>query len=99
MSKHIPNKTQEIAFDNVIKAIRKAQKSGLVFYAKSKKLVAYTKQADDYIENQVGFEKSLSGRFGQLYNLGESVLQDSGADDYGAYVSEKDAKKYNPENY
>ena len=92
MIKFTPTIEQEKAYKDVIKAIKKAKKLGLVFYGKSGALVAYTKQADDYIENN--FRESLRGRGGQVDNLHENILADSGADDYGSYLTKEDEEKY-----
>lgn len=99
MSKHIANDAQRKAFDKLVKAFKEAKKSGLVIYAKSEKIVAYTKQADNYIENEHGFEKSLRGQGYQVPNLNANLLADSGADDYGCYMTIEDNHKYNPDNY
>ena len=99
MSKHIANKKQELAFNSLIKAFKEAKKTGLVIYAKSEKLVAYTKQADDYVKNEHGFEKCLSSYGGQIPYLSCSLLADSGADDYPSYIDKADAEKFNPDNF
>ena len=97
MSKHIPNERQKKAFAQVIKAIERAKKAGLVFYAKSNALVAYTKNADDYA-NQWDFSTLLSRAEGRTIPfLGENILTDSGADDYVGYMTKEDQKKYNPD--
>lgn len=84
---------QEEAFKKVEKAIKDAKKLGLVFYAKSEKLVAYTKQANDYIEED--FESSLRGKGNQVECISKSgLINDSGADDYGCYRTEADEEKY-----
>lgn len=92
--KYIANKSQVAAFNKVIKAIQAAKKTGLVFYAKQWNIVAYTKEADNYIENIIGFERSLRGGNGQVHNLSSNILADSGADDYGSYATTED----NPDN-
>lgn len=91
--KHIPNKKQIQAFEDVIEAINKARKLRLVFYGKQDNLVAYTKEADMYISN-FDFEKTLSTGFKAVPFLQDNVLDDSGADDYSCYLSEQDERKY-----
>jgi len=92
MGKFSPTPEQKKAFKDVISVIKKAKKLGLVFYGKSEKLVAYTTKADDYIEQD--FSNSLGTGFSQVENLSESILSDSGADDYGSYRSLSDEKKF-----
>lgn len=99
MGKHIANDKQRKAFDALIKAFKACNKAGLVIYAKSEKLVAYTKQADNYIEVEHGFEKCLRSYCGQVPCLTSNILADSGADDYASYVSEEDHDKYNPHDF
>jgi len=88
-NKYIPSQVQVKAFENVIKAIRDANKKGLVFYGKQENLVAYTKEADRYA-NQFDFGNLLRGRGCEIHFLNESILIDSGADDYGRYMSIED---------
>lgn len=99
MSKHIANEKQRKAFDKVISAIKAANKTGLVIYAKSQSLVAYTKQADHYVEEEHGFENCLRGRGYQIPNLSQSILADSGADDFPCYITMEDNNKFNPDHY
>jgi len=87
------SKTQQKAYDSVIRAIKSAQKKGLVFYGKSGNLVAYTKQSDSYVD-QNGFEACLRANTEQIENLSTSILQDSGADDYPSYINESDSPFY-----
>lgn len=94
MGKHEPTKAQEKAFKDVISAIKKAKKAGLVFYAKQWNLVAYRKEADDYLES-FNFSEVLSGKGSVVEYLSDNVLSDSGADDYGRYISFEDEEKYN----
>jgi len=92
--KHQANKKQEEAFKEVVNSFKKARKLGLVFYAKSDTLVAYTKQADSYI-SEIDFHKACGFEFSQVPNLGSlECITDSGADDYGTYRSEEDEFKY-----
>lgn len=84
---------QERVFKSLIRVFKKAKKQGLVFYAKSDSLVAYTKDADDYIEED--FEGSLGTRFSPVPYLSSSnCISDSGADDYGNFRSLEDQEKY-----
>lgn len=94
--KHTANKKQEEAFEALKKAFSKCKKNGLVIYAKCGNIVAYTKQADNYVENEHGFETCLSSCNGSIPYLSANVLADSGADDYPNYVSEEDSIKFNP---
>ena len=95
--KHVPTEAQEKAFDAVVKAIQAAKKKGLVFYGKCSALVAYTKHADTYIEDELGFDNSLRGMGSQVPFLSKDLLADSGADDYGHYPTEADERKYTEE--
>ena len=90
--KFAANKKQQEAFNKVIKAIENAQKLGLVFYGKQENLVAYTKQAHNYIEED--FSSSLYGDGNQIEHLSKNVLFDSGADDYGRYRMKEDEERY-----
>ncbi|MBC7750068.1 MAG: hypothetical protein H7Z76_16105 [Methylotenera sp.] len=91
--KFSPTKVQEDAFKKVEKAIKEAKKKGLVFYGKSGSLVAYTKQADKYIEED--FKSSLSGQGNQVECISKTgLINDSGADDYGSYRTKSDEEKY-----
>lgn len=93
-----PNKIQEAAFKKVVKAMQEAKKAGLVFYGKSDVLVAYTRQAEDYV-NQHGFSKLLGRGTRQIPNLlGRNVLHDSGADDYPCYATKKDEQEDGEDN-
>lgn len=93
---HIPNKKQEEAFNDVIKAINKAKKLGLVFYGKQYSLVAYTKEADKYIGSDVW--NTLRTGFNVIPHLTKNVLSDSGADDYSCYLTKEDEIKYSEES-
>lgn len=89
-----PNKEQILAYKKVFKAIKEAQKKGLVFYGKSGNLVAYTKQADKY-NNEVDFSETLGTGFSQIDCISESgLITDSGADDYPCYRSQSDEDMY-----
>lgn len=91
--KFTPTLEQEKAYKKVASAIKNAQKSGLVFYGKSGSLVAYTKQADEYIEKD--FEGSLASGRNQIACISETgLISDSGADDYGCYRTERDEERY-----
>lgn len=84
-----PTEEQKLAYKKVAKAIKEAKRKGLVFYGKSGSLVAYTKQADAYVES-IGFEKCLGG-YGQIDCISETgLIKDSGADDYPSYQSLED---------
>jgi hypothetical protein len=91
--KHTPNKKQIEAFNDVIIAMEKAIKLGLNFYGKQNFLVAYTKNADNYI-NKYDFEKTLTTGNKVVPYLQEQILNDSGADDYSCYISKEDELKY-----
>lgn len=89
MGKHTPTKKQEEFFKEVEKAFIKARKAGLVFYGKCGSLVAYKKNADDYIEQD--FEGSLATGLKEIEFLSSNkCIIDSGADDYGSYRNESD---------
>jgi hypothetical protein len=93
MGKFTPTKKQEEAFNEVVKAFKKARKTGLVFYGKCGTLVAYKRNADNYIESD--FELSLRGGGGQIENLSSlGCISDSGADDYGCYLTQGDEDLY-----
>lgn len=80
-----PTKEQRKAFKKVADAIKLAQKAGLVFYGKSDSLVAYTVEANDYIENY-GFERCLNNGNKQIEHISQTgLINDSGADDYPCY--------------
>ena len=88
--KFSPNKKQDLAFKKVAKAIKDAQKTGLVFYAKSDCLVAYTKQADKY-NSEVDFRYTLGTGFSQVSCISQTgLIIDSGADDYPSYRTRAD---------
>ena len=89
-----PSKEQETAFKKVAKAIKDAQKIGLVFYGKSGSLVAYTKQADKY-NNEVDFQETLGTGLNEVDFISQTgLISDSGADDYACYRSVFDQNKY-----
>ncbi len=95
MSKHIPNKKQTKAFEQVIKAIDRAKKAGLVFYGKQDNLVAYTKQANDYIK-QYDFDRICATGYRAIPYISDSCLTDSGADDYPCYKKDTHQHKFYP---
>jgi len=99
MSKHILNKKQTKAWLSLLKAFDNAKKSGLVLYGKCGSLVAYTKDAEKYVNDNGGFNRCLRGRHGEIPHESSVVLNDSSADDFVAYISESDRKKYNPDNF
>lgn len=88
-----PTEKQKKAFKAVIAAIKRANKSGLVFYGKSDYLVAYKKNADEYID-EVDFSDGLATGFSEIEHLSARALSDSGADDYSCYRSYEDQEKY-----
>jgi len=93
MGKFTPTEKQEQAFKDVVKAFKKAKRLGLVFYGKSDSLVAYKKNADEYIESN--FEASLRGGGNQVQKLqARGCLNDCGADDYGRYLTIEDQEYY-----
>jgi hypothetical protein len=94
MKVHTATKAQKKAFDSVVKAINRAKSLGLAFYGKQDSLVAYTNQADDYV-NEIGFDRSLRG-VAQIPYISAIVLTDSGADDYSCYKTQADKEKFNP---
>lgn len=94
--KHTANKKQTEAFEALVKAFKRCKNTGLVLYAKSEFVVAYTKQADEYVEKKHGFETCLASCNGQIPCLSANVLADSGADDYASYVSEEDKLRFDP---
>jgi hypothetical protein len=96
MGLHTPTEEQEKAFKSVIRAINKAKKTGLVFYSKQWSLVAYRKEANDYAQ-QFDFEKLFGKSSATIEFLSESVLFDSGADDYPQYFTKEDEEKYTAE--
>ena len=100
MSKHIATKEQEKAFKQAVSALKKCKKLGLRIYAKQYNLVAYTKEADDYADENCPLHLlPRVDNFGVIPHLNaSSVLSDSGADDYAVYISQEDADKYNPDD-
>lgn len=98
---HIANKEQEKAFKEAVAALKKCKKLGLKVYAKQYDLVAYTKAADDYADEKCPLHRlSDVGNYGNIpYLVSNSILADSGADDYAVYVSQKDADKFNPDGF
>lgn len=93
---HIPNKKQEEAFKEAVKAIKKCKRLGLRVYGKQNSLVAYTKDADDYIsDNDLMAQRKFCG---EIPHLANTCLQDSGADDYPNYATYEDQEKHNPDN-
>jgi hypothetical protein len=85
---------QNKAFKSVERAIKKAQKSGLIFYGKSGSLVAYTKDAADYADED--FEKCFGyGTGTQIDCISETgLIRDSGGDDYPNFITEDDEELY-----
>lgn len=95
---HNATKKQEKAFENVVKAMNKAKAVGLHFYAKQFNLIAYTEQADNYL-NRYDFQKYFgygTSKNTVPYLSAHSILDDSGADDYQYYLTDKDFKNHNP---
>jgi hypothetical protein len=93
MGEFTPTEKQEKLFKEVTKAFSKARKAGLVFYGKGDTLVAYKKNADDYIEED--FAISLRGEGGEIEHLSSlKCINDSGADDMGCYITQEDAELY-----
>jgi hypothetical protein len=89
-----PNEKQEKAFDKVSKAIKDAKKAGLIFYGKCGQLVAYTKQADEYVEKN-GFLNCFGTMQGQIPNISMAgLIKDSGADDYPQFISDADEREF-----
>lgn len=86
---HIPNATQKRLYRNVIRAIERAQRGGLVFFGKQWYLTAYTVEANEYIRNSPSYASDGQGN-GDIPNLAEKVLEDSGADDTFFYDEPED---------
>jgi len=85
---------QKKAFKVVEIAIKKAQKTGLVFYGKSGSLVAYTKDAANYTDEN--FESCFGfGTGHQIDCISKTgLIRDSGADDYPNYRTKADEELY-----
>ena len=98
---HIATKEQEKAFKEAVNAIKKCRNLGLRVYAKQHDLVAYTKDANDYADEKCPLHRlSYVDNHGTIpYLCGNSILSDSGADDYAVYTSQQDAYKFNPEGH
>lgn len=90
------NKAQRSALQSVKRAFQKAQAAGIVFYAKSDSLVAYTKECDKYSDEEFStFEKSLASGAPQLpYVSMGGIIVDSGADDYPCFKNNEDYQDY-----
>jgi hypothetical protein len=89
-----PTSKQQQAFKRVERAIKDAKKEGLIFYGKSQSLVAYTKEADDYIRTN-GFEKCFGTNAGQIPCISKlDLINDSGADDYPQFLTKSDEEYY-----
>ena len=82
------------AFKSVERAVKKAQKTGLVFYGKSGSLVAYNKDAADYADSD--FESCFGvGTGSQIECISNvNLIRDSGADDYPCYRNLEDEELY-----
>jgi hypothetical protein len=93
MSKFSATGKQQQAFNDVIAAIKKAKKSGLVFYGKQNALVVYTKSANNYI-SESDFEKLLGTGYNEIPYLSSDILEDSGADDYACFLSKLDEETF-----
>ena len=92
MGKFTPTKKQEDAFKEVVKAFKKARRTGLVFYGKDNNIVAYKGNADEYIDDH---DCACATGFQQIEHLSSGrCIIDSGADDYGSYVDQEDEDKY-----
>lgn len=95
-NRFLPTKQQKKAFDRVRKAMAAATKAGLVFYGKQGSLVAYTKYADDYVEEH-GFDKLLGNGCKQIPTMFLPIT-DSGADDYPSFKRAEDDPDFEFEN-
>lgn len=82
-------KNQADAFSQVIKAIEKMHKTGLVLFGKQFDLVAMTKDTAIYESDNDLLSKRGDGD-NDLEVLSASVLWDSGADDYSHYKTNED---------
>lgn len=82
-------KKQADAFSQVIKAIEKMHKTGLVLFGKQFDLVAMTKDTAIYESDNDLLCKRGNGS-NDLEILSASVLWDSGADDYCQYKEDTD---------
>jgi hypothetical protein len=71
------------------------QKLGLRIYAKQWSLVAYTEAADDYADEN---DPLMKANHGAIPNLSKHCLNDSGADDFANYISEK-IELFNPDGF
>jgi hypothetical protein len=98
---HIPNKEQEKAFKTAVNALKKCRDLGLRVYAKQYELIAYTKEADIYADSKCPLHKMANfDDYGNIPHLcGQSILSDSGADDYAFYISLEDKELFNPDDY
>ena len=96
--KHIPNTGQIKAFKQLTNSFNKCKKLGLVIYAKQYHLAAYTKDANDYAEKTNNCLLNI-GDYGTVPCMSAKVLEDSGADDYACYVTEKDQERFNPDGF
>jgi len=89
-----PNQKQIDAFKKVEKSIKDAKKLGLVFYGKSGNLVAYTKQADNYVDEK-GFLNCFGTLCSQIPCISISgLIKDSGADDYPQFITKSDEEQF-----
>lgn len=93
---HTPNDKQIKAFNNAVKAIKKLRDLDMIIYGKQDYLVAYTKDADNYIRKYNPLHKTIDHCSDIMVTcLNERCLNDSGADDYACYISKEDHDKYN----
>lgn len=96
---HIPNDKQIKAFNNAVKAIKKLRDLDMMIYGKQDYLVAYTKDADNYIQEYAPLHKIFDETFGTVPCLNFRCLNDSGADDYASYISKEHHDEFNHMNY
>jgi len=83
-------KGQAKAFAQVIKAMKRAQSKGLMFYGKQWSLVAINKETAKYeSDNDILNNRRCNGD-NEIENFSCHILADSGADDYANYLSNAD---------
>ncbi|MGL5690400.1 MAG: hypothetical protein ACRDD8_06200 [Bacteroidales bacterium] len=95
-SKFDINADQMKAIESVKRAMKKAKSLGLVFYGKSESLVAYTKEADNYVRQEfktIGDSDATGFSEIPYVSLGGCIL-DSGADDYPCFRNQHDNDMY-----
>lgn len=92
--KFTPTQKQKKAFEDVIKAIEKAQKTGLQFFGKQWSLVAYRKEAVKYFYEDNNPNDTCCSGCNTIPHLSSNVLRDSGADDFPCFLNTEDEEKF-----